>query len=844
MPKDSLNIYMTIQDGMSPALASITDKTKALDKETQQLQQTTNAMTKANQSLLEKQTRLQSEYDSSKKKLKEFQKAYDETHDVIDKTNLDNAIKEHAKLKNELAEVTEQLNSNKRAYKENVEEIRKGGLSTSVGTGDLSSSAGAGGVIKALVAGQVGQMLSDSVGGALNAGLTSAFGTPQASLASDIASGLIQGGAAGVPFGLWGILGGAALGGASGFLSGQTKIWEAKDDAFKDYYGGLYEDVSARSDETVESGSTIAAGREKDKISFTTLFKSEDKAERYLDELVDMANTTPFLYDDLTAMSKTLATYGYNDRTILPQLQVIGDTGAALGMNTSDMTAVAQALGRMKSSGKTTLEYLNILNDRGIGAVGMLADAKGVSVGDMYKMISDGKIAGGDAVNIITAALKELYSGSMLTQSQTYEGVTSTLEGLTQELQNAAGEGYNTLRTEGKREEVNALSGDLGESMKEINALIGENRARKENLEAQYQRETLDAVLNGKHGELWGEIDEKSQGKLDTMHSELLEWKAKLAESEAAGDEKGAALASANIEALYEEAQATGKALFDNSEFMKILNETERDEIQAILDNTAGLTEATKAAYELAQQLSKGRASAWVGSASFTPGEEGGVETVTTYSDAMAMRGAPAMLPAKSHAYGLRRVPYDGYPALLHEGERVLTKSEAEHALAEDGPRLGADPEAESSSLLTFPPPLTKEAQSGSAAPDTQEARYPALGESLGPRNEAGHTLAEDGPRLGADPEAESSSRLTFPPPLAKEVQPGSAAPDTAEERYPPLRMSSMPPERPPAAGGDGGGIHVTITGNDFVGTGEEMADQIAEVLVRKIEQAYTAAGR
>jgi len=33
-------------------------------------------------------------------------------------------------------------------------------------------------------------------------------------------------------------------------------------------------------------------------------------------------------------------------------------------------------------------------------------------------------------------------------------------------------------------------------------------------------------------------------------------------------------------------------------------------------------------------------------------------------------------VPAGS-AYGLQRVPYDNFPALLHEGERVLTASEA-----------------------------------------------------------------------------------------------------------------------------------------------------------------------
>lgn len=174
MPKESLNIYLTAVDGMSPVLASITDKTKALDKETQQLQQTTNAMTKASQSLLEKQVRLQSEYDSSKKHLKDCQKAYDEYQDEISRSRLDNAIEQHAKLKNKLIEVTEQLNANKRAYKENVEVIRKGGLSSESGT--LQSIASALTLGKPVV--DAAAQLGESV-------LTSMIGTPQASLVSD-----------------------------------------------------------------------------------------------------------------------------------------------------------------------------------------------------------------------------------------------------------------------------------------------------------------------------------------------------------------------------------------------------------------------------------------------------------------------------------------------------------------------------------------------------------------------------------------------------------------------------------------------------------------------------------
>lgn len=39
MPKDGISIYFTIQDGATNTLKAIGDQTKALDKETQSLQQ-------------------------------------------------------------------------------------------------------------------------------------------------------------------------------------------------------------------------------------------------------------------------------------------------------------------------------------------------------------------------------------------------------------------------------------------------------------------------------------------------------------------------------------------------------------------------------------------------------------------------------------------------------------------------------------------------------------------------------------------------------------------------------------------------------------------------------------
>ena len=69
----------------------------------------------------------------------------------------------------------------------------------------------------------------------------------------------------------------------------------------------------------------------------------------------------------------------------------------------------------------------------------------------------------------------------------------------------------------------------------------------------------------------------------------------------------------------------------------------------------------TAAAISLAEQ-----SSAAVSSSAAASQKRLGMSTASSYA-----------ANPKAHAYGLERVPYDNYPALLHEGERVLTAAEA-----------------------------------------------------------------------------------------------------------------------------------------------------------------------
>lgn len=520
-----------------------------------------------------------------------------------------------------------------------------------------------------------------------NSRLTSAIGVPQAELLTGVLGGVVSGASMGMVAGPAGAAIGAGIGALAGLVSGENKVFEAKDDAFKSYVQEAAEAQWSTQEEMLTSGSALAAQRQTDRISFATLFNSDEVARDYLAGLVDMANNTPFLYDDLTAMSKTLATYGYEAGSILPVLQTIGDTGAALGMSTGDMTAVAQALGRMKSSNKTTLEYLNILNDRGVGAVGMLADKFDVDQGTMYKMISEGKVAGEEAVEIILTALTDSFSGSMRRQSRTFSGLTSTVEGLTQELDNAMGEGYNGERTGGLARQRDFLGGGFGTSMQEAYRYMGQWQASLENDKERLERDALESVMTGG---VMGSFDAKSRKRLEQLHQEYEA--ALLAESQ--GDET----AGAELGRIFAEAKVLAMNEYNASEGAQLVLEAEKTLIENVRNDTNLKPEYWSAGHELGLEFSKGLAAAIQETRSHFSYEaqdwqdEGGnwhyvSDPGRTESGAISGSGwfddGGNWHP---YAVGLDYVPYDNYPALLHQGERVLT---AEQARSADGGRGG-----------------------------------------------------------------------------------------------------------------------------------------------------------
>ena len=613
MPETSIVIKAT--DRYSDVLKTLSKTTKAFSDDVDSLEEGLYALNKNKYTL-------KLDAKKAQQALKEAEKQFDLTHSAADGLKMELAQANYDNVVRNLNAVTKEARNTEKAISKL--ENRSGG-----GGGGGAANFG-----KSVVQALAISGITDSAKQLLSQGATtlagSAFGNEGGMLFSNALSMATSGASAGfMVAGPAGALVGAGIGGLVGLGSGALQSYESQDSSFKSYVQDAVQEQLDAQSESLTSGSSIAAGRETDKISFATLFGSKETADSYLSNLVGMANSTPFLYDDLTSMSKTLATYGYDADSILPVLQTIGDAGAALGQSTSDMTAVATAIGRMKSSNKTTLEYLNILNDRGIGAVGMLSDAYGVDQGTMYSMISKGEVAGQDAARIILDALSDSFAGSMEAQSKTFSGITSTIEGLQQELDNAMGEGYNQTRMQGLEAQKEWLAGDSGQKMQEAYTAIGAWKASLENAKEQYIRDAMN----------------------DAMGSE--EYKTAEAEGDAA--EMGRILMKAKIDGMNEYNANEGK----DEELAQELSL-----IESVRDDTALNNSYWDAGYTLGQEFSKGRAAATTDSA--------WADAVNNFNS-----GYTKHRSGHQRAMGIDYVPYDNFPALLHEGEKVLTAGEA-----------------------------------------------------------------------------------------------------------------------------------------------------------------------
>ena len=172
----------------------------------------------------------------------------------------------------------------------------------------------------------------------------------------------------------------------------------------------------------------LADALEQATVSFTTMLGSGEAAETMLNDLKSFADKTPFEFMDLQDAAKRLMAMGTAAEDVIPTLTAVGDAAAGLGGGKATIDGITLALGQMGAKGKISTQELNQLTERGIPAMKLLADAAGVSTGEMAKLVEKGLVPAKEGVKVLLEGMKENFGGLMAKQAETASGKLSTMK--------------------------------------------------------------------------------------------------------------------------------------------------------------------------------------------------------------------------------------------------------------------------------------------------------------------------------------------------------------------------------------------------------------------------------
>ena len=627
-----ISIAYAARDQISPAINSMRNSNRLFNKDLEETQRQIDVLNKRQDSLSEGLAKSRRRFDETSEALKQAKKYFEDYGDTLGKDYLSNFYRNHA-------EASEQLKDFESTIRSTRKEVSN--LSNDMNRADNRS----GGMMRSLANAGLFKMAGDSVSGMVNMGIGSAFGSAMGDAIGNTLSGAFSGAAMGSIAGPAGAAIGAAVGTVAGGITAATGYIQKEEEEYKSIRYHLVKSAIAQTKADLESGIGIAAGRQLDEMAFTTMIGSETEAKEFLNTLRAMDRNNPFSYDDMTSISRILKAFRFGNDDILGMLNSIGDAGAGLGMQPSDMQMVARAIGRMSNSATATRIDLDVLSDRGINAVGYLAQAGGISIEEAYAAVSAGEIPGNKAAQVIQdyMAADPTFKGMMKTMSASFTGLQSRIEASENEMRNAFGVGYMEERDKGMLQQALWMEGDKGGIMQEANQAIGQWYASLDNEREQIEREYVGKALGS------------------TAYEEAI--------AKEDGAEAGRIVAQAQIDAQIAYAKTEGA---------KQLAEMEKRMIQSTGDSLKDSPELFQSSFEIGQEYSKGFVS---GFGETLEADMRGIISKLALSDNGGEKALAAYLQQEGgihgNAWGIPRVPYDNYLTVLHQDEQVLTASEA-----------------------------------------------------------------------------------------------------------------------------------------------------------------------
>ena len=150
----------------------------------------------------------------------------------------------------------------------------------------------------------------------------------------------------------------------------------------------------------------------------------------------DLARFSPLTTEQVSAMVQLVQTAGFSTAEVKRLTTALVDFTSATGRGGEVGKRIALSLSQMAASGKVTGMELRELANAGMPALRVLAEGFGVSTAAMKKMIEDGAVPAGKALEVLTSWMENNFSGTAKRMTDTWAGMMSSLSDIkTQDLQ-------------------------------------------------------------------------------------------------------------------------------------------------------------------------------------------------------------------------------------------------------------------------------------------------------------------------------------------------------------------------------------------------------------------------
>lgn len=174
--------------------------------------------------------------------------------------------------------------------------------------------------------------------------------------------------------------------------------------------------------------------------SLEVMLGSTSKASAMIEKMRDFATKTPLTLENVISGGTMLMSYGVDEDNLLDTMTKLGDLASG---NAEKMNRITLAYGQMLAKGKVTGEELMQMTEAGVPLQTALAESIGVTGEEFSKMVSAGKVG----IDDLNKAITELttgdgkFAGMMEQQSETMQGMLSTLQDNVSEFFRKMGEG-------------------------------------------------------------------------------------------------------------------------------------------------------------------------------------------------------------------------------------------------------------------------------------------------------------------------------------------------------------------------------------------------------------------